>query len=138
MGYGLGLDEQSETSLLKELATRAKAREDGLCDYCSRPPTAPTCRYPIRHSDPRIKRAGAQQAAVTTDSRDLGYRHKCDLCEKPAVYRCDCRRCHREPTPEEKFWACEAHKTDVALRHFRIREREADWWSAVPGTAIVP
>lgn len=50
MSYPMGLDEYSEERLLQELLERAKSREQGLCDYCNREPSTPSCKFPERHS----------------------------------------------------------------------------------------
>ena len=55
MSYQRDLDEITEKELLCELANREWRRSAGMCDYCNRPPSAPPCKFPSRHSDPRIR-----------------------------------------------------------------------------------
>lgn len=50
------IDELAEASLKLELKTRKRKRRSGVCDYCGRRPETATCKYPSRHSDPRIRR----------------------------------------------------------------------------------
>jgi len=49
MSYRLGLDEYTELTLTEELYRRAKARAEGVCDYCGRPPSKSPCKFPERH-----------------------------------------------------------------------------------------
>lgn len=104
--------------------------------------------YPLFHD-------GKPRAAIITDvaeddSVSLAYvaeratalgitpsseRRKCDKCEKPHDIFCACSRCEREPTPEERFYACEDHREVVATGHMRIRGYRVFWmrpsgWSA--------
>lgn len=53
MNHMLPLDEYSEVALKAELQLREARRQQGLCDYCGRPPTATPCKYLDRHTDPR-------------------------------------------------------------------------------------
>ena len=53
---------------------------------------------------------------------------KCDQCEAAATLECGCRRCAREPE-DERFWACAEHRQEVAQKHARIRERNAEWFA---------
>jgi hypothetical protein len=54
----------------------------------------------------------------------------CDECARTATFVCGCARCEREPTLQEKFHACEAHKAEVARSHRRIRGEAytPDWF----------
>lgn len=54
MGYPKDLDEYNEDELARELQRRDRVRARGHCDYCDRLPSAPPCKFPWRHSDPRI------------------------------------------------------------------------------------
>lgn len=49
MSYPIDLDEYTEEQLVTELRRRLAARKAGKCDYCNRPPTEPTCKFPERH-----------------------------------------------------------------------------------------
>jgi hypothetical protein len=51
----------------------------------------------------------------------------CDVCEAPAIYECQCRRCAREPEAEERYHACSAHAVEVGQKHWKVRERDAVW-----------
>ena len=55
MSYPMDLDEYSEDRLLGEMESRMRMRHRGVCDYCARRPTTPSCKFPERHNDPRIK-----------------------------------------------------------------------------------
>lgn len=50
MGYPTDIDEMDEKKLHDELDRRAKLRARGLCDYCGRLPSEPTCMFPDRHN----------------------------------------------------------------------------------------
>jgi hypothetical protein len=49
MGYPRDLDEIDDRELEAELRRREQSRQRGYCDYCGRPATEPTCRFPLRH-----------------------------------------------------------------------------------------
>src|SRR5580700_5592030 len=51
----------------------------------------------------------------------------CDICEAPAIYECQCRRCAREPEAEERYHACSTHAVEVGQKHWKVRERDAVW-----------
>jgi len=44
----------NEDAMQAELDRRASLRKRGFCDYCTRPPHTPACRFPRRHNDVRI------------------------------------------------------------------------------------
>jgi hypothetical protein len=50
-----------------------------------------------------------------------------DDCYLAAGYECACSRCAHEPTEDERYHACEAHREDVAVKHRRVRGREPVW-----------
>lgn len=54
MSYAKDLDEYTDGELTAELGARHVARIAGVCDYCKRPPTTPSCKFPVRHADKRI------------------------------------------------------------------------------------
>lgn len=60
MGYPRMLDDYTDEELRAELDRRRRAREIGLCDYCSRSWGSPPCRYPTRHKAgaPLVLRGG--------------------------------------------------------------------------------
>lgn len=49
MSYRFDLDEYDEQTLVHELGLRRARRSLGLCDYCGREPTKPSCKFPERH-----------------------------------------------------------------------------------------
>lgn len=49
MSYPRDLDEYSDVELVGEVTRRKEARAKGLCDYCNRPVSEPSCRFPLRH-----------------------------------------------------------------------------------------
>ena len=51
----------------------------------------------------------------------------CDHCKSRVYTTCACRRCTSEPTDDEKFHACRAHRTEVGESHFLMRGRPAVW-----------
>lgn len=54
MGYPTSLDEMDEEKLRAEIDRRGRLRRDGKCDYCERPPTAPTCKFEDRHTGQHV------------------------------------------------------------------------------------
>jgi len=50
MGHLKDLDEFSDSELAQEVIRRADLKTKGLCSYCERKITEPTCRFPERHS----------------------------------------------------------------------------------------
>ncbi len=56
MGYPLGLDEITEEKLVDELNKRLEKRSLGVCDYCFRLPTEPTCKFQDRHANPPLSK----------------------------------------------------------------------------------
>lgn len=55
MSFRLDLDEMPARQLLDELASRRKMRRNGLCDYCGRAPDTPSCKFPERHKNQKVK-----------------------------------------------------------------------------------
>lgn len=45
----MNLDEYNEEEVAAEITRRARARKEGLCDYCLRPPGSEPCKFPARH-----------------------------------------------------------------------------------------
>lgn len=58
-------------------------------------------------------------------------------CAVTPTLVCACRRCANEPTEEEKFHTCAAHRDSVSASHQRVRGRDAVWvnWSTPPEVA---
>lgn len=50
----MDLDEYTDQQILNEMERRKEKRKLGLCAYCWRPPSAPTCRYREQHHHPDI------------------------------------------------------------------------------------
>lgn len=48
-------------------------------------------------------------------------------CAATPTHVCACRRCDSEPTEEEKFHTCDAHRDSVSTAHQRMRGRDAVW-----------
>lgn len=51
---------------------------------------------------------------------------RCDECGGRSTAWCGCARCARE-TPDERFYACDAHQDRVEAKHERIRGRPCRW-----------
>lgn len=66
MSYPRSLDEYAEKELEQELRERERLRARGICDYCSRPPHEPACKFPERHSLPG--QLAATQASSTGET----------------------------------------------------------------------
>lgn len=49
MSYLKDIDEYTTAELEAELAKREEANKQGLCDYCHRPRSTSSCRFPRRH-----------------------------------------------------------------------------------------
>lgn len=58
-------------------------------------------------------------------------------CAVTPTHVCACRRCNSEPTEEEKFHTCVAHRDSVSASHQRVRGRDTVWvnWSTPPEVA---
>ncbi len=70
MSYAYTLDEFHENQFRAELARRERLQAAGLCDYCGRDPSTPTCKERTRH----VGRKGA----VNRQEQPLGFREEFD------------------------------------------------------------
>jgi hypothetical protein len=64
---------------------------------------------------------------VTSRPSELTATTRCDECQGPAEFSCNCVRCLREPEESERYHACTNHQNEVADRHARVRYIEPYW-----------
>ena len=93
MGYPLDLDEMSEIRLVAELAERKENRAKGLCDYCHRSGSTPSCKMSVRHD---VARATLREKMSNADIEDVQ-----QLIDQPTEHPPKPRV--RKSTPEDEI-----------------------------------
>lgn len=110
----------------------------GKCHFCGYPTASPSSEVDGRVIPPSCVVCAAGLGLHTSipkaepkpdPKNEPNTVPKCDGCGGPAVYRCCCKRCSREPDAEGRYHACESAQCRVAVdvKHDRVYRRDVRW-----------